>query len=100
MDKLEAVAVTFLALYLASEIAFLAWMRIFRGLYQERTQELRRSNDIKIRHFELKNDQSTRLSVARPSDQLRTPTPEQIGVISGKLRMGKGVDALIPKGNS
>jgi len=100
VDKLEAVAVTFLALYLASEIAFLVWMRIFKGLYSERTQELRRSNDIKIRHFELKNDQSTRLSVARPSDQLRTPTAAQINVVADKVRMGQGVNALIPKGNS
>lgn len=99
MDKVEAVAVTFLVLYLASELAFFAWLRIFKALYSERTQELRRSNDIKIRHFELKNDQSTRLTVARPSDQLRTPTSAQINVTADKVRMGQGINALIPKGN-
>ncbi len=96
MEKLEAFAITFIFIYFASELAFYVWMRIFKDMYSERTQELRRSNDIRIRHFDIRTEQQAKLKIVDNKREPRMPTAAQINVKADVLRTGQGVGALIP----
>lgn len=96
MTTTDYYMIMFIILFACFFVADLFSAKVSRGLYVERTQELRRLNNIKIYQFEEKTKPKI-VPPPNPWNNIRQPTAKEILDQAEDLSRGKGIAALIRK---